>query len=237
MGKRPDLALRNKSPEHIAKVRLARVGFCHTPESKAKMSQSQRGNKNHFSHAQSDITKKRISEIKLLTAPRGDKHPMWRGGFPKCIECGKQLSSYGAERCQLHANRKIISERIYSPSEETKDRLRKAAIRQLMSGTQKQDTSIEIKMRDALDGEGIPHEHPFPFAGKFLCDFGIPEKKIVIECDGDYWHNREDIKKRDASKNGYIKKCGWTMLRFWEHEINGNVGACLDKVRLTFANP
>jgi very-short-patch-repair endonuclease len=181
--------------------------------------------------------KERMRQSALVSNKKLCQHWAWKGGFPKCVDCGKQLTSYGAERCQLHANQKIISERTYVHSEETKDRLRKATIRQLLEGTQKQDTSIEIKMRDALDIAEIPYEHPFPFAGKFLCDFGIPEKKIVIECDGDYWHNREDIKKRDASKNGYIKKCGWTMLRFWEHEINGNIGACLDRLRLTFQTP
>jgi len=43
---------------------------------------------------------------------------------------------------------------------------------------------------------------------------------VIIECDGKYWHNREDMKKRDKAKNAYAKKCGFSMLRLTEEEIN-----------------
>lgn len=29
----------------------------------------------------------------------GDKSPSWKGGFPKCLVCGKKLSSYLAKKC------------------------------------------------------------------------------------------------------------------------------------------
>jgi hypothetical protein len=34
----------------------------------------------------------------------GESHLMWKGGKPKCIDCGKQLSKYGTKRCRVCAN-------------------------------------------------------------------------------------------------------------------------------------
>lgn len=117
-------------------------------------------------------------------------------------------------------------------SEESIDKIRKGVILHLQTNALKQDTGIELKMQEVLNSSNITHEHPYSFNDKFLCDFAIPSLKIIIECDGDYWHNREDIKNRDKAKNAYITKCGWKMLRFWEHAINENIEECLEKILL-----
>jgi DNA-directed RNA polymerase subunit M/transcription elongation factor TFIIS len=31
---------------------------------------------------------------------KGNKHGNWKGGFPKCIGCGKQLTNYRSKRCR-----------------------------------------------------------------------------------------------------------------------------------------
>lgn len=33
----------------------------------------------------------------------GKNHPNYKGGFPNCLDCGKQLTNYNAKRCQLHS--------------------------------------------------------------------------------------------------------------------------------------
>lgn len=234
--KRPDLIARNKSPEHIAKCRISRAGYSPSPETREKIRQNMIGTAHHCK-PHTEESKQKMRMTRSLSNVRGANHPMWKGGLPTCIECGKLLANYKAKRCQLHANRIIIRARNYRPSEETKAILRKATIRQLQAGTLKQDTSIEKKMQAGLDGLGIEYEHPYNFKDKFLCDFAIPLQGVVIECDGDYWHNRPEIVKRDAAKNGYITKCGWTMLRFWEHDINNHLDECLDTLRLQFRTP
>ena len=35
----------------------------------------------------------------------GENNPFWKGGKPKCIECGKQLGGYQATRCKSCANK------------------------------------------------------------------------------------------------------------------------------------
>ena len=67
-------------------------------------------------------------------------------------------------------------------------------------------------------------------------DFAFPEYKVGIECDGDYYHvnpifypNGPETKMqkrnfgRDKAKNQFLESLGWTILRFWECEINAEV--------------
>jgi 5-methylcytosine-specific restriction endonuclease McrA len=35
-----------------------------------------------------------------LSSLKGEKHPNWRGGKPKCLDCGKKLGSYQSNRCK-----------------------------------------------------------------------------------------------------------------------------------------
>ena len=37
---------------------------------------------------------------KLLLNQSGKDHPNWKGGKPKCVDCGKKLSSYNSTRCK-----------------------------------------------------------------------------------------------------------------------------------------
>jgi len=121
-----------------------------------------------------------------------------------------------------------VEERHY---EKVKQLNREATIKRLTDGKYpKTNTKIEQIMYSALVELGVDFVHQYNFNNKFVCDFAIPIYKIIIECDGDYWHNRSDAKKRDAPKNAYIPKCGWTLLRFWETDIHNNLQKCLDEI-------
>lgn len=37
---------------------------------------------------------------------RGNKHPSWKGGLPKCVDCGKTLSIYYVKRCKSCENKR-----------------------------------------------------------------------------------------------------------------------------------
>lgn len=91
-------------------------------------------------------------------------------------------------------------------------------------------TSIEIKVVEELKRRGIEYEDQYNFGDKFRPDFLLPEFKIIIECDGDYWHNLPEVIARDKRKDAYYKACGYSVYHFWEHEINTDVEACVDVV-------
>ena len=108
-------------------------------------------------------------------------------------------------------------------SEETKQKQRIAAINNPMKKIK--NTSIEIKMQKLLKEKGIKFEKDKPMLSKYRVDLFI-KPNLVIECDGDYWHNRPGMKEKDEIRNNNLKKSGFRVLRFWEHEINSNLNDC-----------
>lgn len=90
------------------------------------------------------------------------------------------------------------------------------------------DTSIEKKMQNALEIKGIVFEKHKPITGQ--PDIFI-EPNICIFCDGDYWHNRDDYKKRDIIVNDILTKEGYIILRFWEHQINNDIHNCVKTIQ------
>jgi len=146
---------------------------------------------------------------------------------------------YGIEKARkLKA---LFSERMKGPNNPMYKKSHSLCVRKFLSlNTIKQyqegrvaksiNTSIEKIMMEALQKMNVQFVHQYNFNNKFVCDFAIPSKKIIIECDGDYWHNLDRVKKRDKAKNVYIKKCGWQILRFWEHDIKNNINKCIEKI-------
>jgi len=100
-------------------------------------------------------------------------------------------------------------------SQETIMKIRIARLRQVFPSK----TRIENIVEEELKKLSIAYEPQFNLGDKFLCDFAIPLKKILIECDGDYWHSREDVQARDRAKDAYARKCGWQVIRLKERDI------------------
>ena len=84
----------------------------------------------------------------------------------------------------------------------------------------KEPTSIEKKVYDYLILKGIIFERQKLINGKFLVDAYIPSLNLVIEADGDYWHTLDRVVKKDKAENAYLTKCGFSLLRLSETDIN-----------------
>lgn len=87
---------------------------------------------------------------------------------------------------------------------------------------------LECEGNKILDEIGIDYITQFTI-DKFTVDIFIPEYNIVIQWDGDYWHghpskkpyDKRQIKRMnlDKSQDKYMRKVGYTVLRFWENEV------------------
>ena len=82
-------------------------------------------------------------------------------------------------------------------------------------------------------------------------DIILTKYKIAIFIDGEFWHGYrwEEKKKklkanrgywipkieknilRDRQNNRKLKKAGWKVVRFWEHQINKDTEKCLQKIK------
>ena len=85
---------------------------------------------------------------------------------------------------------------------------------------------------------------------RFLSSHELIEiKKIIIYCDGDFWHGykydekkkpakkfwRDKIKgnmKRDGRITRKLRRDGWAVLRFWEHDIERNPEKCMRRIKI-----
>lgn len=96
----------------------------------------------------------------------------------------------------------------------------------------KAPTRLEIAGRALLSSVGIEFVEQVLIADRFTVDALIPALRIVVQWDGDYWHgwrpanDNTPLSPRqarraalDVSQDAYMRKAGYTVLRFWEHEV------------------
>ncbi len=55
--------------------------------------------------------------------------------------------------------------------------------------------------------------------GHLTVDIYIPELNLVVECDGDYWHNLPKQKHTDIRRDYWLRSQGYRVVRIWESEI------------------
>lgn len=79
-------------------------------------------------------------------------------------------------------------------------------------------TSIERLAYDALHELGISFVPEYQ-VGRFWIDAFLPDLKLAIEIDGDYWHDRPDQIERDARKNNFLLSKGIGVVRILGSEL------------------
>lgn len=84
--------------------------------------------------------------------------------------------------------------------------------------TRDKPTSIETAVAQALDAMGISYQAQKPF-GPYIADFCLSQYHLIVEADGDYWHNRPGEKERDAKRDGWFAQRGWQTIRITQTEI------------------
>lgn len=125
-------------------------------------------------------------------------------------------------------------------SEETKQKLREATTRQMANNTKDFVSKLQLNFYELVKTEfpdqDFVLQHNFKF---YVIDVAIPKLKIAIEVDGDFWHVNEskgytikyDCQKKnkanDKRKNSFILNRGWSLIRFWESDINEDIDSCL----------
>ena len=113
------------------------------------------------------------------------------------------------------------------------------------------NTKIELILENEMKKRNIKFTKQFNVNNKFVCDFAIPSSKLIIECDGDYWHanpaiyNKNKLYKsqiknlqRDKFKDKYLRKAGWNVVRFYETDIKNRLQECIQQIeKFILKNP
>lgn len=133
------------------------------------------------------------------------------------------------------------------------DRLTPAQRSRNMRRIRSKDTSIELKLRKALWKEGIRYRKNYSGVPGHP-DMAITKYKVAVFCDSSFFHGRnyDTVKKpqtnaefwekkikrnieRDAEVNSLLAEAGWTVLRFWDTDINRSLNDCVETVKCTIA--
>ena len=117
----------------------------------------------------------------------------------------------------------------------------------IMSRIGSKDTKPELTLRRGLWAAGIRgwrcHRKGLP--GKPDLSFG--PTKVAVFVDGGFWHGHPDHftsgksgeywdskirrnQERDKLADQALIDLGWTVLRFWDFEVNADVAACVEAV-------
>ncbi len=105
---------------------------------------------------------------------------------------------------------------------------------------------IERKVQWLLDELGIEYTTNFMFMRKeinkrgfnrfYIPDIVLEKYKIIIECDGDYWHSSAEIKARDAQKDIEYKEAGYMVLRFSGTQIRADLESVANEIKRVVFN-
>ena len=57
-----------------------------------------------------------------------------------------------------------------------------------------------------------------------------------LECDDPKWHSQPKQRKKDKKRDRWLKKRGWTILRFGREEIKNNPESCVKILKQTIQN-
>lgn len=97
--------------------------------------------------------------------------------------------------------------------------------------------------KEFLEKLGIRYEEQFEAKDiKRFYDFYLPDYRVLLECDGDFYHSygkvyeeMNPMQKRNARvdeiKNEWAALHGYPLIRIWEHDINENPEKVLDMLR------
>jgi len=154
-----------------------------------------------------------------------------------CEWCGKKFS-VKLSRVRKGGG-KFCSRNCYSRwqgSDEGRKKMRETILESYASGGRKPNrhfnTSIEVDMENELKKIGLNYTPQYYIKGTGFVDFFLSDYNVIIECDGDYWHNLEEQKKKDVSRDFNAEFLHqYPTLRFWEHEIKESPKECINKIK------
>jgi very-short-patch-repair endonuclease len=81
-------------------------------------------------------------------------------------------------------------------------------------------------------GFSFRRQHPL---GCYFLDFFCPPLTLAIEVDGGQ-HNQASHRARDERRSQWLKAKGVTVLRFWNHDVLGNIEGVWDEIERAAAN-
>lgn len=100
------------------------------------------------------------------------------------------------------------------------------------SPIEKQFENCLGELADAIESEhwfGDKEKH-----GRYRVDFILKDARLIIELDGHQYHSSKEQLKKDAIRERYLTRAGYSVIRFTGSEIYQNVKSCVDEVNTIY---
>ncbi len=212
--------------------------------------------------------KKEYSKVEKINRIKGGKYLTWKKEiikfcrrnkikYRKCNYC-KELT-YNNKYCGIECMSKSIKLRKVK-SDNLKEKWKTNNFRKKQAKA-RENKPIYWETEKLIEQEliklNILYIHQKEING-YNVDFYLPDYRIIIECDGDYWHANknifpnqkyiydpqykngrlsvEDVRMRDEYKNKIFINNGYKIIRFWENEIKKNIDECIKKLNILINN-
>jgi very-short-patch-repair endonuclease len=65
--------------------------------------------------------------------------------------------------------------------------------------------------------------------GDFIVDFYCPKGKLIVEIDGGQ-HYKDDGRKKDQTRDNYLQKLGFAVLRFSDIDVLKNIDGVVERI-------
>lgn len=232
-----------KTEEHKRKISESISGTNH-PNYGKHLSEETKKKISSF-HIGKKLSKEHIANIiKFHAHLKGEESPMY--GFRHTKETKNKISikqigkhnspstEFKTGRVSLRKGIKLSKEQIeflkklskgnkyhegFKHSKEVKEKIKQARAKQIFPA---KNTTIEVKIQKFLEQLSInyfQHKYIKEIQHGYQCDFLIPSMNLIIECDGDYWHNYPMGREIDKIRTNELLEKGFKVLRLWEFEI------------------
>lgn len=234
-GQKKSLEARNKKYKSGELVPWNKGLTKENNESLRKISEDRKGDKNPAYKMLNDEEKKKkwIKKLKKTNVQYKNIGKKYEEiyGVEKALEMKKKQSE-SAKKRTVHGHTG------HKHSNKTKQKLKETTTKWLTSGKAKHTfTEPMKKFLSLLEELKIDDKFEKEYNEVYYSiDFAYPEINLAIEIDGDFYHCNPNTRhktpkyaiqkknlRNDKAKTTFLKNRGWTLLRFWEDDINNNI--------------
>jgi DNA mismatch endonuclease (patch repair protein) len=117
-----------------------------------------------------------------------------------------------------------------------------------MAAIKRKNTSVEWKLRRALWASGLRGYRVDSSRVTGRPDVAFGPSRVAVFVDGCFWHKCPECYREPTTNVGYwrakternaardkavdqgLADDGWTVLRLWEHEVESDLQACVDRI-------
>jgi len=95
---------------------------------------------------------------------------------------------------------------------------------------QRRVSRAEVQFADTLAAAGLCFERQAQ-VGRYTADVCFADARLLVEFDGDYWHDLPRVRAKDARKDAELQAAGYTVLRIRQREYEADPAAAIARVR------